>query len=593
VFISLSYANAVTVVIKRNASHHAIEDTQLHKNAPVQANNYGIYTSATRIGRNNANDLTRILIRPNVTDTSFIPAGATISRVLLNLTVGSCVVGQYSDEASSLDLELYRMTADWWEGVEDDAVPDTENGSTWDKRQDWDGGTEQSWSAEGGYSDTTGAESANGTGNPYNPGVANATHFIFDSDQDPLMLTDVNSWYNGSLANYGWMLKEYEDTDSNRIRIIVSECYSEGSYDNFIPSLTVTYSTGADITAPTITINSPIENRTYSSSSVLLNWSADETVGWVGYSLDGGDNVTVSSMCYQEHANVSYQCGAIGNGSYYIDSNWLYNNGTSVIDGSWSTSAYHSASVEGYLYMNYTKPIGALDTSKWLVKDGKAEINLSITSACWEQSTLQLQVISLNNPDGVQWSCYNGTSYDILRKFEDNSTPRAHEEAMFWNISATNTTDLIGLADGTHNITVYANDSSGNMGESSLRTFVVDATFPNSASSLEANNTIFYNDFVAHFNYTDNIKLFSFNITAQDYYNSTLNVNTTFYQHNVSFMLENYTVGMHTINTTFCDSHTKKEIPDYDYELNQTKKEVKYKFGQKRTKDLSKINSQL
>jgi hypothetical protein len=48
-----------------------------------------------------------------------------------------------------------------------------------------------------------------------------------------------------------------------------------------------------DITAPAVSVVSP-ENKTYASSNVSLAFGIDEPIVWAGYSLDGGENVTVT-----------------------------------------------------------------------------------------------------------------------------------------------------------------------------------------------------------------------------------------------------------------------------------------------------------
>ncbi len=47
-----------------------------------------------------------------------------------------------------------------------------------------------------------------------------------------------------------------------------------------------------DPVAPYIEILLP-ENKTYGTSSVSLNFTIDEATSWIGYSLDGKENVTI------------------------------------------------------------------------------------------------------------------------------------------------------------------------------------------------------------------------------------------------------------------------------------------------------------
>ncbi|RZN43477.1 MAG: hypothetical protein EFT35_01245, partial [Methanophagales archaeon ANME-1-THS] len=48
-----------------------------------------------------------------------------------------------------------------------------------------------------------------------------------------------------------------------------------------------------NITAPIITILSP-ENAKYNATSIDLNYTINEPAAWVGYSLNGADNVTIT-----------------------------------------------------------------------------------------------------------------------------------------------------------------------------------------------------------------------------------------------------------------------------------------------------------
>jgi hypothetical protein len=45
---------------------------------------------------------------------------------------------------------------------------------------------------------------------------------------------------------------------------------------------------------PEITISSPVENSTYNSDSVSLAFTVSKTTSWIGYSVDGHPNVTIS-----------------------------------------------------------------------------------------------------------------------------------------------------------------------------------------------------------------------------------------------------------------------------------------------------------
>jgi hypothetical protein len=69
---------------------------------------------------------------------------------------------------------------------------------------------------------------------------------------------------------------------------------------------------------PSLT-NLQIENTTYSQNSLPLNFTVDEKVGWMGYSLDGEANVTftgnmtLNGLAYGSHGLVVYANDTVGN----------------------------------------------------------------------------------------------------------------------------------------------------------------------------------------------------------------------------------------------------------------------------------------
>jgi N-acetylneuraminic acid mutarotase len=67
--------------------------------------------------------------------------------------------------------------------------------------------------------------------------------------------------------------------------------YVNDTFGNIISSSNVTFS--VDTVAPRIVVLSP-ENRTYGETDVQSAFTVDEPVEWMGYSLDGEDNVTVT-----------------------------------------------------------------------------------------------------------------------------------------------------------------------------------------------------------------------------------------------------------------------------------------------------------
>ena len=72
-------------------------------------------------------------------------------------------------------------------------------------------------------------------------------------------------------------------------RVIV---YVNDTFGNLVSSGAVYFS--VDTRSPSITVFSP-ENKTYDGSDIKSIISVDEPVSWIGYSLDGQDNVTISA----------------------------------------------------------------------------------------------------------------------------------------------------------------------------------------------------------------------------------------------------------------------------------------------------------
>ena len=159
-----------------------------------------------------------------------------------------------------------------------------------------------------------------------------------------------------------------------------------------------------------------------------------------------GEEDAQSNWCYQEFANESTSCGGLSTGTYRDDGVWElpdygFNN---TIDGDWTTYGFSPTTNDGYIYINYSKPVNATNASLWEVKDFTARFNLSIAIDCFTQSTLQFQVISEYTPSGyVHWNCYNGTGWQTLNQSKVTIIPYVYEEAMWWYMgeNATPSTD--------------------------------------------------------------------------------------------------------------------------------------------------------
>jgi hypothetical protein len=73
-----------------------------------------------------------------------------------------------------------------------------------------------------------------------------------------------------------------------------------------------------DTFPPSILLLSP-QNQTYDTAELLLNFTLNETVSWIGYSLDGQETVTITGnttltgLSYGSHTITVYAIDSAGN----------------------------------------------------------------------------------------------------------------------------------------------------------------------------------------------------------------------------------------------------------------------------------------
>jgi hypothetical protein len=183
-------------------------------------------------------------------------------------------------------------------------------------------------------------------------------------------------------------------------------------------------------------------------SNVTFNFSVnDSTSGIYNITLYVYQNNSSSSnFCYQEFANQSWltdsNCSLDYTGGYKeaIVSGPAMTNG---YDGDYNTMVFPTFPSNGDLFINYTKPFGALDTSVWQIKkDFVTNIsNYTIPSACWDTSNnskLQFKVHMANDGFSCKFYhyCYNDTGwYEIIETLGGGCSGRFWEEGMFWDIT--------------------------------------------------------------------------------------------------------------------------------------------------------------
>ncbi|RLI95991.1 MAG: hypothetical protein DRO99_05135, partial [Candidatus Aenigmatarchaeota archaeon] len=136
--------------------------------------------------------------------------------------------------------------------------------------------------------------------------------------------------------------------------------------------------------------------------------------------------------CYQEHANISTQCGGLDSGAYECVGDTWENCGLTY-DGDWFTSSEDNTKFGGNanLFINYSKPSNAINSSIWNVKDMSGSRNLTIHSDCWNQEPLQLRVTNNWESDMTNnYYCWGGSEWVSL--YVADSSGGFYEEAMWW-----------------------------------------------------------------------------------------------------------------------------------------------------------------
>jgi hypothetical protein len=92
------------------------------------------------------------------------------------------------------------------------------------------------------------------------------------------------------------------------------------------------------------------------------------------------------------------------------------------------------------------------------------------------------------------------------------------------NVTFNTETKLSGLSQGAHNVTIYANDSLGNMGFSNTAFFSVDTLPPNIEILRPQNQSYDSTDIQLTFNVNENVTYLAYSLDEQDKQEITGNV---------------------------------------------------------------------
>jgi hypothetical protein len=211
-----------------------------------------------------------------------------------------------------------------------------------------------------------------------------------------------------------------------------------------------------------------------------------------------------ASWCYQESANVSTACGGLNTGIYGFNGTWQGGYSYRTIDENWSTNANADGFSTVNLFINYTKPSNALNTSLWQYKvEGRSvlTVNKTINSNCWLQSILQFKYVNDQNVGLSYFYCYNGTSWYSFGAGVGNAGDSSlYEEAMWWNMTedmynntlSVNITFPLNESTTTNNISINATIISLNLDSVWMDNGTQNISLLNKSNLIWSNNFVYY-----------------------------------------------------------------------------------------------------
>ena len=272
----------------------------------------------------------------------------------------------------------------------------------------------------------------------------------------------------------------------------------------------------SDIESPVISVISPENNSICLKNQLWLNFTINELTDWIGYSLDGNDNLTITGntllteLSEGTHFVIIYANDSAGNMGYSertwftIDTSipeisiisptntsysnqeiWLNFTINELTDWiGYSLDHGSNITISGNILLNLTEGhhsiiIHANDTSGNMGHSNRIEFTIdktspSITILSPTNSTYGYQSIWLNYTvdEATSWVGYSLDSAPVVT---------ISEPVM-----------LNSISEGSHTIIVYAYDSVGNIGESVTLQFTIDLTPPVIHIEHPLNNTFFH-----------------------------------------------------------------------------------------------------
>jgi len=410
-------------------------------------------------------------------------------------------------------------------------------------------------------------------------------------------------------------------------------------YNNTVGTHNVTQFGLEEIRVPQITIYSP-KNKTYDITTIDLNWSADQTLDWIAYSLNGTGNVSLFHKegeyidSFDISGEISSPCGITQNGTYFwitdADDDEVYQY---HIDGTYANNHFDTNSSGNIVPFGITQNgtyFWITDTPTQMVyiydMDGTPAGNFSTAAeSCSPWGITQNGTYFWITDNGTGNTVYkywmNGTYADSFNTAGENADAKGitqngtyfwivdfvDEKVYIYNMDGTYTgrsfstaaannepfgitqngtyiwiTDLYDYApvvykyyeneeffnttitaeEGSHNVTVCGNSTSGNM-NCTTKYFTVDLTNPVISLTFPENNTRY------------NLTWINITGTASDNNADTIYINDT---ENFGTNLGNYTNWNFT-NTSIEEGWYSLKITANDTGGNEKLVEVHFSIG--------------
>ncbi|MDG6223093.1 MAG: Ig-like domain-containing protein [Candidatus Bathyarchaeota archaeon] len=262
-----------------------------------------------------------------------------------------------------------------------------------------------------------------------------------------------------------------------------------------------------DSTVPVIYIISP-ESTTYSTGDVDLTFTLNEEVSWIGYSLDGADNqtitgnVTLSSLSEGSHDIVVYATDLFENTGVSNIVTFEISLSTSdteppvVVVSSPRNSTYSSRNLglnftvsEDVSWIGYSVD-GASNitvtgnSTIWALSDGPHTLVIYATDASQNTGKSEIVYFTIDTrpPTIIVWppgnTTYPTSEISLVFTLSEEVSWIGYSVDGASNQTITGNLTLPSLPDGSHNITVYATDNFNNTGRSRTIFFSIDTTLP-------------------------------------------------------------------------------------------------------------------